>query len=107
MSIKVRCTRCRRKLWVDDAFASGVCRCPHCKELFIVPAKGRGGSVRSRPETPPGHGRPSPQAEPVPGAAPRGLPSAKPVPSRKGVIAVTAAALAAAVLGAIALLKAL
>lgn len=36
MALKIRCTECRKKISVDDAFAGGICRCPYCKALVIV-----------------------------------------------------------------------
>ena len=107
MSIKIRCTKCRRKLWVDEAFAGGVCRCPHCRELFLVPAKGRLRLASGRPDSPPAQAGSSHRAEPVPGAVAEGLPAARLVRSHKATIAAVVALAAAAVIGAIVLARGL
>lgn len=39
MSIRIRCSECTKKISVDDAFAGGVCRCPYCKALVMVPTE--------------------------------------------------------------------
>lgn len=40
MAIRVRCEHCRKKISMDEAFAGGVCRCPYCGQLNLVPADG-------------------------------------------------------------------
>jgi len=40
MAVKVRCSECRKKISVDEAFAGSMCRCPYCKAIVMVPAGG-------------------------------------------------------------------
>ncbi|MFB3893916.1 MAG: hypothetical protein ACE15C_18045 [Phycisphaerae bacterium] len=51
MAIKIRCSECRKKISIDEAFAGGVCRCPYCKALVVV-AGGAVASQGARPESP-------------------------------------------------------
>ena len=53
MALKIRCTGCEKKISIDEAFAGGVCRCPYCSQLVVVPAPGRGDWVE-RPDEPGG-----------------------------------------------------
>jgi DNA-directed RNA polymerase subunit RPC12/RpoP len=39
MALKVRCSECRKKISVDEAFAGSMCRCPYCKSIVMVPAE--------------------------------------------------------------------
>ena len=58
MAIRIRCTGCKKKISMDDAFAGGTCRCPYCKEIVLVggaPAETteeRPYAPIDRPETP-------------------------------------------------------
>ena len=38
--IRLTCTSCREVMEIDDAFASGVCRCRGCGTIQTVPADG-------------------------------------------------------------------
>jgi hypothetical protein len=52
MAIKIRCTECTKKISIDEAFAGGVCRCPYCKAIIMVPG-GEGGQPEGvRPDAP-------------------------------------------------------
>ncbi len=55
MEIRLRCSNCDKDVLVDEAFAGGVCRCPHCKTTLSVPESGsaRDGERPSRPEEQP------------------------------------------------------
>jgi len=53
MSLKIRCTGCKKRISVDEAFAGGVCRCPYCSEIVNVPG-GEMGGARVRPAEPGG-----------------------------------------------------
>ncbi len=46
MAIKIRCADCRKRISVDQGFAGGMCRCPYCKAIVLVPdsAAKRGGT---------------------------------------------------------------
>ncbi len=46
MAIKIRCADCRKRISVDQGFAGGMCRCPYCKSIVLVPetAAKRGGT---------------------------------------------------------------
>jgi hypothetical protein len=94
MSLKIRCTGCKKKISVDEAFAGGVCRCPYCSEIVNVPGGEMGGGrIRpvepgGRPESPMGvDERPdSPEAAAVstsvpadPAPKPEHIPLARPV----------------------------
>jgi hypothetical protein len=69
MQIQVRCGSCRNTISLDEAFAGGMCRCPHCKSIVEVPAEAR--SQRPVP------GRPSePAARPT-------VPTARPAPEAR------------------------
>ncbi len=53
MSIKIRCSRCRKKITIDEAFAGGICRCPYCKSLVDVPEQRQEVSAPAgRPDAP-------------------------------------------------------
>ena len=65
MAIKIRCSDCRKRISIDEAFAGGVCRCPYCTALVFVPA---GASASARPTRP---GSPGGRPE-APGARPAG-----------------------------------
>ena len=41
MAIKIGCTKCGKKISIDEAFAGGVCRCPYCKTINDVPLNSR------------------------------------------------------------------
>ncbi|MGC9455273.1 MAG: hypothetical protein ACP5HU_10475 [Phycisphaerae bacterium] len=51
MEIRLRCSECDRDVLVDEAFAGGVCRCPHCKATLSVPERpaGRSGNRPAQP----------------------------------------------------------
>ncbi len=63
MAIKIRCSDCRKRISIDEAFAGGVCRCPYCTALVFVPA-GASASVRPGRPSAPG-GRPAAPGETV------------------------------------------
>lgn len=50
--MKIRCTECRRKISIDDAFAGGMCRCPYCSATVPVSGKPSGPSSQARPASP-------------------------------------------------------
>jgi len=56
--MKIRCSRCRKRISIDEAFAGAVCRCPYCEATVFVPGKvslaagGRDETAQARPETP-------------------------------------------------------
>lgn len=58
MSIRMRCSGCRRKMSVDDAFAGGACRCPYCRAIVLVGGRPRESDAErpyaplSRPDNP-------------------------------------------------------
>lgn len=53
MSIRIRCTGCKKKVSVDSAFAGGMCRCPYCKEIVLVPGERSTAATRAaRPVAP-------------------------------------------------------
>ncbi len=65
MAVKVRCSECRKKISVDEAFAGSMCRCPYCKAIVMVPAGGESparesgeGGRNVRPDQP-GQARPT------------------------------------------------
>lgn len=68
MPVKIRCSECRKKISVDEAFAGSMCRCPYCKSIVRVPMSAAGGQARSdgRPAAP--AGRPSRPGGSRPGA---------------------------------------
>jgi hypothetical protein len=82
MAIRIRCSECRKKISIDEAFAGGMCRCPYCKAIVYVPEAATATGEGVRPPAP--TGRPdAPQARPAaPGAAvpppPPGAPAAAP-----------------------------
>ena len=39
-AIKIRCSRCGKRISIDAAFAGGVCRCPYCTAINHVPLHG-------------------------------------------------------------------
>ena len=43
MAIKIRCSRCTKRISIDEAFAGGVCRCPYCTAINNVPLHGEPG----------------------------------------------------------------
>ena len=52
MAVKVRCSDCKKKIAVDDAFAGSVCRCPYCKSIIMVPAQDEIESIKARTSKP-------------------------------------------------------
>jgi len=52
MAVKVRCSDCKKKIAVDDAFAGSVCRCPYCKSIIMVPEKDEIESINTRTSKP-------------------------------------------------------
>jgi hypothetical protein len=87
MALRIRCTECRKKISIDEAFAGGMCRCPYCKALVYVEDKSAGtGPVSpspapgSRPAAPGAANAASGAPEPAPGAEePEHVPMARPV----------------------------
>ena len=79
-AMKIRCTECRKKISIDDAFAGGVCRCPYCTATVAVGAKAPESSRQARPaaptsrpaapESPAGRAPPAGQEPHIPLAAP-------------------------------------
>ena len=70
MAMKIRCTECRKKISIDEAFAGGMCRCPYCKALVFVPEEKFGAPVGGRAVAP-GARPDAPQARPeAPGMRP-------------------------------------
>jgi hypothetical protein len=55
MAIRLRCSDCDRDVLVDEAFAGGMCRCPHCKATLSVPDRepGRSGNRPAQPDAEP------------------------------------------------------
>ena len=51
MAIKIRCSECDKRIVIDEAFAGGVCRCPFCTAIVMVPG-GDGGEDVVRPGAP-------------------------------------------------------
>ena len=101
MSIKVRCTECRKKLSVDEAFVGGTCRCPYCRELFVVTGRAKAARVSDRPEAPPARGEASQQAPPNE-AAREAIPLAAPAePQRAGRLILLGVLLALAALAVV------
>ncbi len=62
MALKIRCSECRKKMSVDEAFAGSIYRCPYCKSIVRVPVTavpGQVGLSQTRPSRPGGcSGRP-------------------------------------------------
>ena len=62
MALKVRCSECRKKISVDEAFAGSMCRCPYCKSIVMVPTEAAAEAAhapkRSSRPTAPGESRP-------------------------------------------------
>jgi hypothetical protein len=89
MAIKIRCSECRKKISIDEAFAGGMCRCPYCKAIVYVAEAETTPGEGVRPPAP--TGRPDmPQARPAaPGAAvpppPPGAPAAEHIPMARPV----------------------
>lgn len=54
MALKIRCTGCKKKISVDEAFAGGVCRCPYCSEIVNVPGSSDASGGGRRPDEPGG-----------------------------------------------------
>lgn len=52
MALEINCCDCGRQISVDEAFAGGMCRCPHCKATVLVPADSDS-TARQQPEAPP------------------------------------------------------
>lgn len=83
MAIKISCTKCNKKISIDEAFAGGMCRCPYCSAIVAVPGSLSPGGTVGRPSAPPPSrpaaptGRP---AAPAAGARPS-VPPPTPAPS--------------------------
>lgn len=56
MAVKIRCSECRKKISVDEAFSGSMCRCPYCKSIVMVPKLAPAGAATPRPASP-GKGR--------------------------------------------------
>jgi len=69
MAIKIRCTECRKKVSIDEAFAGGMCRCPYCSALVAVPAERGGAAAGRRPAAPPSNRPAAPNSRPAGPAA--------------------------------------
>lgn len=70
MAIKIRCTKCNKKVSIDEAFAGGMCRCPYCKEIVYV-SEHPGQAGAARPSAPMGRpDAPQQQRPAAPGARP-------------------------------------
>lgn len=53
MAMKIHCTKCTKRISIDEAFAGGVCRCPYCSALvFIAGGFGPVTGTGARPVTP-------------------------------------------------------
>ena len=74
MAIKIHCTDCQKRISVDEAFAGGVCRCPYCKALVMVPEGDARESKIVRPDAPGSE----PASEPKP-VDEKNVPMANPV----------------------------
>lgn len=63
MTIRIKCQQCSRRISIDEAFAGGMCRCPYCKAITLVPESAgeddspRPAGATERPSAPP-PGRP-------------------------------------------------
>jgi Na+-transporting methylmalonyl-CoA/oxaloacetate decarboxylase gamma subunit len=80
MALKIRCQECSKKISIDEAFAGGVCRCPYCKALTMVPGgetAASAGDRALRPDRPDRPDRPM-----TPGGAPAARPPAPGAPAR-------------------------
>ncbi len=64
MALKIRCQGCSKKISIDEAFAGGVCRCPYCKALTLVPGGETGTAPAARPDRPDRPGGPLTTAAP-------------------------------------------
>lgn len=96
MAVKIRCTGCRKKISVDEAFAGGVCRCPYCGATSPVPSPAGVRRPAPRPDRPdvPGAARPGPAPSTEPETP---VPVARPV-LIQGVVAIVLAGLLVAML---------
>jgi hypothetical protein len=103
VSIKVRCTTCRKKLTVDDAFAGGVCRCPACKELFLVRRTQGVANGGLRPDAPPLHDDAGDQRWPGAASMPAPIPASA-VHTRRSATGIVVAVLFLAATAGIVLL---
>lgn len=103
--MKIRCAECGRLLTIDEAFAGGVCRCPHCKATVFVPGQSDASEGQVRPEAPRNRGAvPETPEETPPASAPqndtsRQVARAHPVKFR-GILAVFLMVVLLAMLGA-------
>ena len=87
VSVKIRCSECRKKISVDEAFAGSMCRCPYCKSIVRVPMSAGSGQARAagRPAAP--GGRPSRPGSPGQPTEEAGTPfKALEHPGRGGVV---------------------
>ena len=50
--MRIQCSKCRRRISVDEAFAGGVCRCPYCSAVVFVADGARRSDDRPRPVSP-------------------------------------------------------
>jgi DNA-directed RNA polymerase subunit RPC12/RpoP len=73
MAIRVRCTECKKKISIDEAFAGGVCRCPYCRALVLVSSEGIPGEVGGGAGQAGGRVE-RPEAPTAPAPAPSGTP---------------------------------
>ncbi len=106
MAITIRCTGCKKKISMDEAFAGGACRCPYCREIVLVGGSA-GPGVKKRPEAPSARPEsPMDEAAPVAENAPvmadivshADVPMAKPV-RLQGVVTIVLLGLLLAMVG--------
>jgi len=85
MAIKIRCTECRKKVSIDEAFAGGMCRCPYCKALVYVPEAGSGAAPGRRPAAPGVRPEAPWQRPAAPGGATPPPPPGAPAPAQEHI----------------------
>lgn len=76
MALKIRCQQCSKKISIDEAFAGGVCRCPYCSAITMVPGDITQATGGERPDRPLAPGMTQPERPPAPTAAPSPAPAA-------------------------------
>ncbi|MCE5277666.1 MAG: hypothetical protein ABFD92_02600 [Planctomycetaceae bacterium] len=83
--MKIRCTECKKRIAIDEAFAGGICRCPYCRALVPVPGMVDTTKTVARPAAP--GARPG-----APGSRPAAPGTGAAVAGRKPVAATAAGA---------------
>ena len=63
-AIRIRCTKCSKRISIDVAFAGGVCRCPYCTAINNVPLAGAAQSGAVDPRDPAAAGSRASKAAP-------------------------------------------